>query len=167
MSTNYHPLTKKLVDLISKRGFWFETFEHEPVKTSEEASKVRSGYSISEGAKALIMRIKTAQKRDFVMLVVPGDARFDSEKLKAVLTTKDIRFATSDEIDKITSGVKIGGIPPFGNLFGLVVYADENIFAREKIIFNAGDRRFSIAMRSSDYKTIVEPKVVSVVNPHS
>jgi Ala-tRNA(Pro) deacylase len=55
--------------------------------------------------------------------------------------------------------VEPGGVPPFGNLFGLRVITDENIFENEEIIFNAGDRRVSIALKSEDYRRIAEPEV--------
>ena len=52
--------------------------------------------------------------------------------------------------------------PPFGNLFDLGVFADEGIFVNEKVIFNEGDRRVSIAMYSKDYRQLVGPTVVSL-----
>ena len=33
----YHRVTKQIKSLLKEKGFWFETFEQEPVKTSEEA----------------------------------------------------------------------------------------------------------------------------------
>lgn len=38
-----------------------------------------------------------------------------------------------------------------------------NKFENEKIIFNAGDRCFSMAMESKDYKSIVNPVVEEIV----
>lgn len=160
----YHPLTRQISELIEGSGFWFESFEHPPVRTSEEAARIRDGYSLEEGAKALIVKTKRGGgESEFVMLVVPGDKKFDKDKVKNVLGIKDIRFATEDEVSEITKGVKPGGVPPFGNLFGLKVYADIGIFEHEKIIFNAGDRSYSVAMKAEDYKELVKPEVVSIV----
>lgn len=66
----------------------------------------------------------------------------------------------------LTDGVEVGGVPPFGNLFGLKVIADRRLFENEKIVFNAGDRRFSIAMRSSDYKRLVDPDIADITVTH-
>lgn len=160
---DYHPVTKQITDLLKKNNCWFETFEHEEVKTSEEAAKVRTGYTLSQGAKAIIVRVKISNsEKKFVMLVMPGDKRFDNDKVKTIFGAKDIRFATVDEIVSLTGGVQVGGVPPFGNLFGLEVFADGKLFENEKIVFNAGDRRFSIAMKSEDYKTLVNPKIESI-----
>jgi Ala-tRNA(Pro) deacylase len=58
--------------------------------------------------------------------------------------------------------VEPGGVPPFGNLFDLGVIADQELFGNEKIVFNAGDRRFSVAMKSEDYRQLANPVVASI-----
>ncbi len=138
----------------------FETFEHEAVRTSEEAARIRHGYLIDQGAKALIVKVYPSER--FVMLVVPGNLKFDEKKVNALLGIRKLRFATEDEVIKITEGVQPGGVPPFGNLFNLETYVEEKLFENEKIIFNAGDKRFSVAMSSSDYKTLLNPKIASI-----
>ena len=159
-----HPVTSKILDLLKAGGYWFETFEHEPVRTSEEAAKVRTGYSLEQGAKAIIIRVKRSQQdKEFLMLVLPGDKRFDGVKLKALLGAKDIRFATTEEVGKLTDGVEPGGVPPFGNLFDLKVIVDPSLMKLEKIVFNAGDRRFSVAMKAEDYRKIVKPEITEIV----
>ena len=157
-------MVQKILTLLKNDGCWFETFEHEPVRTSEEAAKVRPEYSLCQGAKALIVRAKIRQnKRNFVMLVFPADLKFDRDKVEALLEAKDVRLASESEADSITDGVQLGGVPPFGNLFGLEVLVDSSLFRNEKIIFNAGDRRFSIGMKSDDYRRLVKPKVCEIV----
>jgi prolyl-tRNA editing enzyme YbaK/EbsC (Cys-tRNA(Pro) deacylase) len=153
----YHPVTENIQSLLRERGVWFETFEHEPVRTSEEAAAVRPEYTISQGSKALIVRVKKDGKKFFAMVVVPGDKKFDAKKLRTSFGLGDVRFATEAEVGEITGGVQPGGVPPFGNIFGLAVYADDAVFQNEKIIFNAGDRAFSIGMLSKDYDMLVEP----------
>ncbi len=160
----YHEVTNKIVNLLKENGCWFETFEHEEVKTSEEAAKTRPNYSLHQGAKAMIIRVKMPiGEKKFVMLVLPGDLRFDNNKVRTVFGAKDVRFATEEEIFNLTGGVQIGGVPPFGNLFGLEVIVDPGVFENEKIVFNAGDRRFSVAMKSEDYKKLVPSKIESIV----
>ena len=160
----YHNVVSKIAELLESGGYWFETFEHEPVRTSEEAGKVRTGYSLAQGAKAMIVRVKkSTTDKSFVMLVLPGDRRFDFAKVKRLFEARDIRFATEEEVIKLTGGVLPGGVPPFGNLFDLPVVADPLLFENEKIVFNAGDRCFSVAMKSADYQKIVGPRVSDIL----
>lgn len=159
----YHPVTKQITDLLQQNNCWFETFEHEPVRTSEEAAKTRVGYSLNQGAKAMIIKAKGPTfDEKFVMLVMPADLRFNNDKVKALLAAKEIRFATKTEITEITGGVQVGGVPPFGNLFGIEIIADPKLSENEKIVFNAGDRSFSVGMMSKDYKKLVLPLVETI-----
>ena len=142
-----------------------ETFEHEPVRTSEQAAKTRPGYSLQQGAKAIIVRVKKSKKdKVFVMLVLHADLRFDNKKVKDYYQSKDVRFAAEQEVLKITGGVQVGAVPPFGNLFDLEVLVDPKLLENEKIVFNAGDRCFSIAMKSEDYIKLVNPKIVDITS---
>lgn len=160
----FHPSVARILELLKTKNAWFETFEHEPVRTSEEAARTRPGYTLHQGAKAIVVRIKRSEsEKRFVMLVFPADLRFDNAKVKTLFGAKDLRFASEDEVAQLTNGVQPGAVPPFGNLFGLDVVADPAIFQNAKIVFNAGDRCFSVAMRSADYRSIVNPQVSDIV----
>lgn len=159
----YHPTVKLITDLLLSHNYWFETFTHLPVMTSEEAAQMRPGYTLEQGAKALIVKIEKKNKeKEYCMLVLPAHLKLDSKKIKQALDIKNLRFASEEEITTITRGIQRGAIPPFGNLFGINVYADPLLFANEKIVFNAGDRRFSLAMESKDYKALVMPQLVDM-----
>lgn len=190
--SEYHQTVANIEAFLKEHGVSYEKFEHEPVKTSEEAANVRPDFSISQGTKALIIRIKPVRKqvisnggdrnnelsnglkkngdpssggragKSFAMVVVPGDKKFDGAKVRQATGASDIRFATPEEVAEITGGVVPGGVPPFGNLFGLPVFCDETVFNNERIIFNAGDRSVSITIASEDYKRVVNPNIVAI-----
>lgn len=160
----HHPTVDTIKELLGENGCQYDCFEHEPVRTSEEAAKVRTGYTLEQGAKAIIARVKEPGKgKKFVMLVMPGSKRFDGAKIESNLGFKEIRFATEDEVKEITGGILPGGVPPFGNLFNLEVFADKSLFKNERIIFNAGDRSVSVGIKSADYQRIVSPRLVDIV----
>ncbi len=161
-TAKYHPTVKRLINMLEKAHVEFETFEHEEVRTSAEASKVRDGYTEHQGAKAILVKITGSTKEAFKLLVIPGDMKFSTRKVRKLLRVRDVRFARPEEIDEITGGVKPGGIPPFGNLFDIETIADPKVLENERIVFNAGDRRFSIGMRSKDYRTVAQPRVADI-----
>ncbi len=161
---NLHPVVQRLRTLLDERGCWYESFQHQAVRTSEEAAATRPGYSLQQGAKAIILRVKRSKKdKFFVMLVFPANHKFDSKIVKTHFQARDIRFASEDEVIALTDGVLPGAVPPFGNLFNLPVYADPKLFDLERIVFNAGDRRFSLAIYSADYRRLVSPQEFSFV----
>ncbi len=163
--SSFHPTALKIEDILRNGGYWYERFEHEAVRTSEEAAQLSPEYSIRQGTKSLIVKGKRpSEEKRFLMVVVPGDKQFDKHKLRAVTGYSDVRFATPEEVGEVTQGILPGGVPPFGNLFALPVFIDANVFENEKIIFNAGDRRVSIAMYAKDYLAIVKPEVRNIVS---
>ena len=153
-----HPIVSSIRSLLDEHTVPYTFLEHEAGTTSEEMATIRKDYSLSEGAKALILLTDIG----FVQVVVPGDKKFKNSKLRKVIHTKDIRFATPKELATITDGILPGAIPPFGTLFNLSVYADKKLFANEHIVFNCGERTASISMQSNDYRNIVCPIVADI-----
>jgi len=71
---------------------------------------------------------------------------------------KDLYLISPQDVLKLT-GVEVGGIPPFGDLFGFEVFMDEGILENEEIAFNARDCSMSIIMKAKDFERLVEPKI--------
>lgn len=145
---------QKIKDLLRENRISYKEYRHKPVLTSWEAAKVR-GTNISAGAKAMIF----IADRKPIMVVVPGDKKVNTKALKHNLHIKDLKFAPQEAAEK-TSGVKIGGIPPFGSLFNppIPVYTTKNLLKNDIIDFNAGDRSISIEMKAKDWKNLVRPE---------
>jgi len=137
-------VSERLQEWLREAGVAFEVLEHAPVRTSEEAARVR-GTRLEQGAKALVVR---AQDR-FVHCVLPAHLKADSAALRAIVGTRTLRFATREELRELT-GCEPGAVPPFGNLFGLPVLLDEALCVNERVVFNAGSNGVSITMRCED-----------------
>jgi Ala-tRNA(Pro) deacylase len=146
-------VTERLERWLREQGVAFRLLEHAPVFTSEEASRVR-GTPIEAGAKALVLRAEDQP----VQVVLPGHRRVDNARVRAVLGTRTLRFATPEELFALTGCVP-GAVPPFGNLFGLPVLADAELAGREEIAFNAGSNAVSIVMRAADFIRLSEARV--------
>jgi Ala-tRNA(Pro) deacylase len=143
--TTWTPVVERLVGWLRESGVEFQVLEHEPVRTSEEAARVR-GTPLEDGAKALVVR---ADER-YVHVVLAAHMRVDNAALREVLGTRKVRFATADELLELTGCVP-GAVPPFGNLFGLPVLCDEGLTTRERIVFNAGSNAVSVTMPAADF----------------
>lgn len=157
----YKQTTQQIIDRLKNKDIDYEIFEHKPVVSSDDAANVREDFEISQGLKALMLKLYGADQ-DFAMIVVPGNKNFDQEKVEDALGANDFRFANEDELDELLGEVEIGGIPPIGKLFNLETYADERIKDIDKVIFNAGDRRVSIAINPDDYFAVEEPDVFDI-----
>lgn len=146
---------EKITSLLVKHGAKFEIFEHEPILTIEDMIKIQKD-DPKNHVKSLIFM---ADKRP-MLLVVRGDRRVNSNVFKKLLKLSDFRLATEDEV-KRTTGLEVGAIPPFGNIFDIKIYLDDAILERDSLIFCAGDPAVSIRMKTKDYKNIVNPTIAS------
>lgn len=52
----------------------------------------------------------------FYLAVLSGAKRFNSKEFKKLIGAKSIRFATPEEVKRIT-GCLSGAVPPFGSMF--------------------------------------------------
>jgi Ala-tRNA(Pro) deacylase len=138
------PVSERLTRWLREAGVAFEILEHAPVRTSEEAARVR-GTRLEQGAKALVVR---ADDR-FLHCVLPAHLKADNAALRVIAGTRRLRFASREELLELT-GCEPGAVPPFGNLFGLPVLLDEALCVNEHVAFNAGSNAVSIVMRCDD-----------------
>jgi len=139
------PVTERLEAWLREEGARYRLLEHAPAFTSAEAARVR-GTPPEAGAKGLVLL--AADKP--VQVVLPGSRRVDNARVRALLGTRTLRFATPEELLALTGCVP-GAVPPFGNLFGLPVLVDEALAAREEIAFNAGSNDVSMVMATADF----------------
>lgn len=144
---------QEIIDVLEKNKIAFQTYEHKAVFTSEEAAKVR-GTSIHQGAKALVMY----GDRKPLMLVLPADLKVDTHKVKELYHISDLRMATVDEVERLT-GVQIGAVPPFGNMFDLPTYMEESLRDNDEVAFNAGSHTHSLKLKEKDFEKVAKPKV--------
>jgi Ala-tRNA(Pro) deacylase len=150
---NEETLTDRIIALLEREELPYRLMRHEPVRTSEEAARVR-GTPLEQGAKALVFRAGGRH----VLLVLPADRRVDSRVVKRALGVKDLRMVSPEELLELT-GLEPGSVPPFGNLMGLPTYVDERLLSLPRISFNVGSRSESVVMSPDDYRRLVQPEV--------
>jgi len=146
----------RIKQLLDSHKIAYKYFEHEPTPTSEIASKVR-GVPLDQGAKAMVLR----SEGKFFMVVLQAHRKIDFSKMKNILSTKSVSFATHEEVQQVT-GCLPGGVPPFGNLFNIPVYADKGITEIDTINFNAGLQTVSIQMNVKDWLKAVQPEIFDI-----
>ena len=152
----------QIKNILDSRKISYNHLVHDLVKTSEDAAKIR-GTKLGDAAKALVCKAHYKDgTHSFIQAVIPADKRLALKKLKAFLDLKNLSLASPDEVLERT-GCTVGSVPPFGNLFGLKIYADESLFAKERIVFSAGTHTDSMILKPQDYLIIVEPCVLPLV----
>jgi len=145
-------ITYQVKQLLESHNVNYIVKEHEPTPTSQDSARAR-GEPLKIGAKALIVKAK----QGFIMAVLPADKKLDTKKLKIILGSKNLRFATQEELKEVT-GLPPGAVPPFSQFFNIPLLVDNSLFDEEYMAFNAGSLTVSIKMKTNDYQMIVKPQ---------
>jgi len=135
----------RLLDLFRKERVEFVLYEHEPVYTSEEASRVR-GVELRSGVKALVLK---SGDGTYLLADLAADRRADIKKLQEISKSRKLRFASREEVISVT-GCEPGSVHPFGGLFGLSTYLDQSVMENEYVNFNIGLLTKSVRIRRED-----------------
>ena len=146
---------ERVFQLLDEKGVKYERSEHEPVRTSEEAAKMR-GVDLKTGVKAMLL--KTSEGK-FIIVLIEADKRVDLKKISEMEKIKKLSIAKPEEVLSET-GCEIGGVPPFGYTKNgennqIKTYMDRNILENNLVNFNAGDRRVSVSMKGKDLEKVV------------
>ena len=152
-----------LCDFLNNENILFQTKNHEPTLTSEDSARIR-GDLLSQGAKAILYKVE----EEFCLFVFAAQGRMDTKKIKAYFKSqgkrvKKTRFATKDELMKMT-GLVPGSVPPFGRpILDFDLYVDPSLTHNSSIAFNAGSLCDSITMSLDDYLKISKPVLFNFV----
>ena len=97
-----------------------------------------------------------------VMAVVPAQSHVDLRLLREVANAKQSELETEPEFKGRFPDCETGAMPPFGNLYGMKVFADVRLTLDKEIAFNAGSHREIIRMSWKDYVALVKPVVTNL-----
>ena len=140
----------------------YEILKHRTVYTAFDKAKT---LKISEKmvGKTLVLKMNPVGSRrlsfgasgKLAVVLIPANKKLDKGKIKKFVKTKKIEFASERLIKNKFKGVKVGAIPPFGNLWGMKTFIDNSLVKEKEIILNSGDYNFSIKISSNQLKKIL------------
>lgn len=93
-------------------------------------------------AKTVIVKIDDV----LAMAVVPASLHVDLDRLKILAGAESVEIASEREFMDAFPDCETGAMPPFGNLYDMVMYADASLAENEEITFNAGTHRQLVRM---------------------
>jgi Ala-tRNA(Pro) deacylase len=153
------PILRRLKELLDHAKISYDVFDH-PVAFTAQGVAISQHIPGQEMAKVVILRADGSP----VMAVVPASRMISLAKVKVALGAKQVALAEEDEFASLFPECEIGGMPPFGNLFGLPVYVDTSLEKDEAIFFNAGNHRQTVKVKYGDFKKLVKPVVISLTH---
>ena len=106
-------------------------------------------------AKTVIIKVDGS----LAMAVIPASLHVDLNRIRALAGARIVELATEREFKDAFSDCETGAMPPFGNLYGMAVYADSNLASNEEITFTAGSHRELVRMNWEDLVRLVDPTI--------
>ena len=164
--------SRRVLELFNAEGIEYRLYEHEPVYTSEQASKV-GGVELKTGVKAMVLKKKKKKlqndtdsgekgtsKDQFFLADIAADRRLEFSKLEKLLPqVKKLEFATKEEVLSVT-GCEAGSVHPIGWLYSLDTFLDGSVLENEFVNFNIGLLTKSVRIKKDDLVRILKPKIV-------
>ncbi len=145
---------EELKAYLRANGVRYEVLRHAEKFTAQELAAAEH-IPGREQAKVVILRSGS----EFLMAVLPALYHVDFERARAATGKQDLELADEYEFANVFRGCEPGAMPPFGNLYGLSVWADESLARDEYIVFNACSHSEAIRMKYSDFARLARPKV--------
>mgnify|MGYP002701186716 FL=1 len=108
--------------------------------TARTAKDAANALNCDEGAIVKSLVFKT--EIEFLICLVSGDKRCSLNKLKKVISKKDVSMASADDV-KAQTGFTIGGVSPVGHINELNILIDKTL-ERFKIVYAAAGHHNSI-----------------------
>src|SRR5688572_2603609 len=108
----------KLKNFLNSRGVRYVTIEHSPAYTAAETAE-SAHVSGRDFAKPVIVETGGGM----AMIVLPANRKIVLSDLRDMLGDPDLRLASEDDFLADFPDCELGAMPPFGNLYGLAVYA--------------------------------------------
>ena len=147
----------KLIRFLDENVAQYRLIDHDPEGRTEIVSHIR-GNNVSQAAKCIVVMVKiTKKEKKYVLAVVPGDAKVDLNKIKSMYNGIYVSFATPEIAEELAGSVS-GTVLPFSFNSKLELIVDPRLLENEEIFFNAARLDRSMALKTSDYVRLTNPR---------
>lgn len=151
----------RLQEYITEKGLKAEIIEFASPTMTVEESVVALGCKPDEIIKSMIV---VTDSEDFYLVILQGNRRIKTRKLKKLLNVKDIKLASPTQVLKVT-GYKVGDVPPIS--VNLPIILDEFVMEQEgiKLYGGGGASRKLLAISLEELLECLDPIVADISVP--
>lgn len=145
---------RKLKEFLDSEGVKYVAITHSPAFTAPEIAA-----SAHIPGKQLAKTVMVKLDGKMAMAVLPANSGVDFGALAALAGARQAELAGERDFADLFPECEVGAMPPFGNLYGLRVFAEQALAEDEQIAFNAGSHKELIKLAYADFERLVQPKV--------
>jgi len=145
---------EKLKQYLDENQVKYVRVTHSPAFTAQEIAA-----SAHIPGRELAKTVMVELDGHMAMAVLPASYQVDLETLRLLAGASRIDLASEDQFRSLFPDCEPGAMPPFGNLYGMAVYATESLTEDDEIAFNAGSHTELVRLAYADFARLVEPQI--------
>ena len=145
---------ERLEHYLREEGVPFEVMAHDLAYTMQE---VAATLHISGKQVAKVVIVKAGES--LVMFAIPAASRLNLAQVREELGTEKAKLAKESEFAGTFPDCAPGAMPPFGNLYDVPVYVDQELAQRGKIVFRVGTHEDTMKVAYADFARLAQPIV--------
>jgi Ala-tRNA(Pro) deacylase len=147
----------KIKEFLDSQQVKYVTISHSPAYTAQEVAA-----SAHVRGKELAKTVMVTLDGAIAMVVLPASRKVGFDLLREASGAENVQLASERAFSDVFPGCEVGAMPPFGNLYGMNVYASKLLEQDEEIVFNAGSHTELIRLAYRDFVRLVNPKVAKL-----
>ena len=147
---------RKLKEYLDENRVKYVCIQHSKAYTAQEVAA-----SAHVPGRAMAKVVMVELDGELAMAVLPANRKLILQDLRDVTGSEQVRFAPEHKFKGRFPDCEIGAMPPFGNLYGMEVFAALSLINNNEIAFNAGSHEEIIKLAYADFERLVKPQVVS------
>ena len=145
---------RKLKQYLDRQHIRYVTILHSTAYTAQEIAA-----SAHIPGRMLAKTVMVKLDGEMAMAVLPASSRVDFALLRRASGALRAELATEEEFKNMFPECEPGAMPPFGNLYGMPVYASAALDLEREIAFNAGSHKELMRLGYADFMRLVRPKM--------
>lgn len=147
-------ISVRLKKFLDDNMVGYDVVQHDPAFTAQELA-ARMHVPGREFVKVVVVKMDGG----YALAAVPAHRRVDLKGLAKVAGVPRCQLAGEADFQQFFPDCEVGAMPPFGNLYNLPTYVDQEVAFNEVIVINAGTHAEAIRLRYGDLKRLVHPRV--------
>ncbi len=148
---------KKLKEFLDAKGVKYVSISHSLAYTAQEIAAL-THIKGKDLAKTVMVKVDG----EMAMAVLPASFQVDLRLLEEAAGAGRVELAGEEEFKGRFPQCEVGAMPPFGNLYGMAVFADKELAEDEEIAFNAGTHTELVRVQYADFARLVGPRMVDL-----
>jgi Ala-tRNA(Pro) deacylase len=146
--------SEKLKHYLNKKQVRYISFGHRPAYTAQEMAA-----AVHAPGREVVKTVMVKLDGQMAMAALPASYQISFGRLRMATGAASARLAGEEEFKDMFPDCEIGALPPFGNLYGLDVFAAKTLTEGDQIAFSAGSHTELINMAYRDYERLVKPQM--------